>query len=355
MQAQTKTAEERQLLLQSLFPGGIPTLWCPALTHYAPDGAIDRQRIGAHLRHLSSHVSGFLIPGSTGDGWELTDEESREVIQIGLEQAQRLQLHLLIGVLKPDARQTFETMMQFVSLIKSFTRESHPLRALLKARVCGFTVCAPRGKHVSQQEMERGLTPILETGLPIALYQLPQVTENELGVELLEDFRQRFPHLLFFKDTSGADRLISSVKDWGGIFTVRGAEGNYLDWFKSAGGRYDGFLLSSANVLAKQLAEMLSEGTAGRIEHARNISKRVTAIITETFTLVKGMSDGNAFANANKALDHFFAHGADAEKIPAPRLHAGITIPEEIIRKTGDVLRRHACMPTHGYSTGSVH
>jgi len=64
---------------------------------------------------------------------------------------------------------------------------------------------------------------------------------------------------------------------------------------------------------------------------------------------VRGMRDGNAFANANKALDHFFAFGPGAEKFPSPRLHVGSKIPDEVLRKTGEVLRRHACIPARGY------
>src|SRR6266700_3658311 len=97
------SAASRSQLLAQLFPEGIPQLWCPALTHYDRDGRIDASRIGAHLRHMSPHVRGFLIPGSTGDGWELTDVEEGQLLEIALEQAQKLNLHLLIGALKPDA------------------------------------------------------------------------------------------------------------------------------------------------------------------------------------------------------------------------------------------------------------
>src|SRR5215831_10739407 len=92
--------ENRSQFLARLFPEGIPKLWCPALTHYDQDGKIDRPRIEALLRHMSAHVHGFLIPGSTGDGWELSDAEVRELLEIAVEQAHELRLHLLIGALK---------------------------------------------------------------------------------------------------------------------------------------------------------------------------------------------------------------------------------------------------------------
>src|SRR4029078_7097913 len=119
--------------------------------------------------------------------------------------------------------------------------------------------------------------------------------------------------------SSGADRLVFSGKDLGGVFTIRGAEGEYFHWFKGFGGKYGGLLLSSANSLGEQLSAMLSQTAPD----ARKISQRISRIINETFDLVRGMPDGNSFANSNKALDHFFAYGACAGEIPGPRLHAG--------------------------------
>src|SRR5437868_14826169 len=84
------SASRRAQLLKRLFPHGVPTLWCPSLTHYTSDGAIDEARTTAHLHHLAPHVKGFLIPGSTSDGWELNDEEFWKLLEIALAQTQKL-------------------------------------------------------------------------------------------------------------------------------------------------------------------------------------------------------------------------------------------------------------------------
>src|SRR6266550_8477701 len=105
MSRPTQTAVERRKLLARLLPEGIPTLWCPLITHYDRDGAIDPSRVAAHLQHLSPYVKGFLIPGSTGDGWELSDAEIRRLLEVAVEECKRLDLNLLIGVLKTDARE----------------------------------------------------------------------------------------------------------------------------------------------------------------------------------------------------------------------------------------------------------
>ena len=79
MSRPTQTAVERRKWLARFLPDGIPTLWCPLITHYDRHGAIDQPRVAVHLRHLSPYVKGFLIPGSTGDGWELSDAETRRL------------------------------------------------------------------------------------------------------------------------------------------------------------------------------------------------------------------------------------------------------------------------------------
>src|SRR3954452_941962 len=105
-------AVARKQVLKSLFPDGIPGLWCPGLTHYDRDGAIDASRIVAHLRFMSPQVKGFLIPGSTSDGWDLSNLETRQLLEIVLPEAQKLGLHLLIGILKPTTTETLGTIVE---------------------------------------------------------------------------------------------------------------------------------------------------------------------------------------------------------------------------------------------------
>jgi 4-hydroxy-tetrahydrodipicolinate synthase len=95
---------QRGELVQRLFPRGIPLLWCPALTHYADDGAIDKARIRAHLRFMHPWVQGFLIPGSTGEGWDMTETEVRTLLDFVIDEIHDLRAHLLIGILKTDVR-----------------------------------------------------------------------------------------------------------------------------------------------------------------------------------------------------------------------------------------------------------
>ena len=93
----------RRELRERLFPQGVPKLWCPPLTHYRPDGGPDRPRMAAHLATLAPYAKGWLVPGSTGDAWELDGPEARQVLEYVLDLAPALGVDVLVGALKPDA------------------------------------------------------------------------------------------------------------------------------------------------------------------------------------------------------------------------------------------------------------
>ncbi|MBC8443314.1 hypothetical protein H8D79_01165 [PVC group bacterium] len=165
-----KTRSEREQVIERICGERVPTLWCPPLTHYGQNGGIDRDRIERHLAHMANWVQSLLIPGSTGDGWELADVEAREVLEIGLQCAERLGLRILIGVLKTDAEEARQCVVDTTAWLRERTSSADDLEAMLKARVCGFTVCPPKGEDLSQGEIRDALAEILDLGVPIALY-----------------------------------------------------------------------------------------------------------------------------------------------------------------------------------------
>jgi dihydrodipicolinate synthase/N-acetylneuraminate lyase len=343
-------AEKRQACVRELFPAGVPRLWCPLLTHYGGDGSIDLDRMSAHFHSIVPWVKGFLIPGSTGDGWELDEQETMQVAAFALQQAQKQEIYLLLGALKRDTGSVQRTISGMLRLIdpKDLSGDD-ALRMLKDRRVCGFTVCPPAGKMLTQAAMEAGLSGILDLRLPTALYQLPQVTENEVSPETFGRLLGKYFNLIFFKDSSGQDRIATSEVDKGGVFLVRGAEGDYAKWLRDAGGPYAGFLLSTANCFARELSALIENLEKGDQKKADEISERLTAAITEVFALVQPLPCGNAFTNANKAIDHFFAFGPRADTKKGPMLHAKVRIPGDVIAETGAILNRRQLMPVKGY------
>jgi len=107
---------------------------------------------------------------------------------------------------------------------------------------------------------------------------------------------------------------------------VRGAEGDYARWLAPAG-PYHGFLLSTANAFARELATVLADPVAGK-----SLSDTVSLQVADAFAAVADCPHGNAFANANKALEHLFTHGLDDwGNHPAPILHGGHRLPKSAL------------------------
>lgn len=341
---------ERISLVQAMFPGGVPRLWCPLLTHYRDDKTIDFDRMESHFAYISPWVKGFLIPGSTGDGWELTEEETLQVAEFAVAHTRDKDIHLLIGLLRPDVggvKGTLSAMKGHNVFHLIENKGADPVMS--PHHICGITICPPRGKALSQVEIDSGLSEILDMALPTALYQLPQVTENEAAPETFARLTEKYSNLIFFKDSSGNDRIASSSVDKGGVFLVRGAEGDYARWLKEAGGPYDGFLLSTANSFPRELRSVIENLEKGDFKAAGETSGRLSMVIGKIFAIVQPLTHGNAFTNANKAIDHFLAYGPHAASRPGPLLHAGVRLPREIISATGKVLDSQGFLPERGY------
>ena len=342
-------SEKRQQFVRELVGERMPRLWCPPLTHYTADGEVDKDRMAAHWRFMTPHVNAFLVPGSTGDAWEMQDFEVFEVVDLALKLAGDLNARVLLGVLKEDAPATRRGIAGLLATLKMKTGEDDPVKAMRAGNVCGFVVCPPRGSGLTQDEMEVGLESVLHLGLPTALYQLPQMTGNEMPPSLVARLADRHANLILFKDSSGEDRVALGADGPRGLFLTRGAEGRYARWLQETGGPYDGLLLSTANCFPGELRAIIDLLEGGRIDEAVALSDRLTQAVERVFALVGDIPDGNPFANANKAMDHYRAFGADARVTPPPRLHAGTVIPKDVILKTGEALESLDLIPGRGY------
>ena len=71
--------------------------------------------------------------------------------------------------------------------------------------------------------------------------------------------------------------------------------------------------------------------------------------MTEVFAVVTDFPVGNAFANANKLLDHLRAYGERAMDQPPPMLYSGVRLPAAAVEKVRAVLARHRMLPAKGY------
>ena len=289
------------------------------------------------------------MPGSTGEGWDLTDAEVRQLLAIVLDIAGELDLSVLIGVLRKDVAEMLAIVESTLQWLRERTGASSDRAAMSASGVVGFTVCAPRGAELSQQEICDGLAAVLELGHPTAIYQLPQVTQNEVSPESVAWLAARYPHFYLCKDTSGDDRIALSEADLHGVFLVRGAEGQYARWLKTGGGPYDGVLLSSANGMARELAAMISALEVGDRTAAAQLSDRIQEVVEGCFGIVRDYPAANPFTNANKILDHVMAYGQESLNRPPPYVRGGHQLPQHFVERAYALLAQGDLVPSRGY------
>jgi dihydrodipicolinate synthase/N-acetylneuraminate lyase len=338
----------RHALVQTLFPTGIPRLWCPVLSHFQADGSVDAERTATHLEAIAPYVRGIMVPGSTGEGWDMHEAQIRELLTVVLRVARELDLRVLIGVLRKELDQMLAVIEGTVSWLCQETNQASGMAALLAANVVGFTVCPPAGSDLSADYLRDALGAVLELGHPTALYQLPQVTQNEMAPRDVAALADHYPNFYLLKDTSGQDRVALSGTPMRGVFLVRGAEGQYHRWLRTAGGPYDGYLLSSANCFARELAQIMDLVTSDA-DAAAQLSQRLELVIDYCFALVRDFPAANPFTNANKIIDHIMAFGDDAVSRTPPYLSNGQQLPTEFVQKAWEVLRQQQLLPHHGY------
>jgi 4-hydroxy-tetrahydrodipicolinate synthase len=343
------TRAVRARLTQRLFPHGVPRLWCPTLTHCLAAGEFDAPRLQRHWQQMAPYVGGVLVPGSTGEGWEMSDADIQRLLAIVLDVAKATDIRVLIGVLKTDLPGMLQSLEAALAFLQRRAGVSNPEEALHQSHVVGFTVCPPKGNDLDQDTLSEALSCVLERGLPVALYQLPQVTGNELSAPTVQALAARYRNFYLFKDTSGHDSVAQSKLNFEGVFLVRGAEGDYARWPRSAGGPYDGFLLSTANVFAREFDALLRLLDEGRRDLAKALAARVGGVVEKCFALVRGFPTGNAFTNANKILDHLMAHGKAGLHREPPLLYSGVRLPAAFVETAAAVLQEHDLMPRRGY------
>lgn len=301
-------------------------LWSPIIGHYRA-GQLDGPRIAAHIAALRTDLRQFLIAGTTGDGWQLTQDQIDQWLAVCATPAWS-HTTLLIAAFGADTQAVIARAKHI---------EARIAETPLAGRYAGLTITAQIDPDATQAAIAAHVRAVVDaTESPLAVYQLPQVTGCTIAPETFAALVADHPQIKMFKDTSGEDAVAKAGLPRGAVRYVRGAEGGYLEALQ---GGYDGWLLSSGNVFARQLRDVASLFAVGDIAAARALSDRIGNAVTALFALAADVGT-NPFADANRAADHIRAHGAAAENRPSER-HDGSLLPVAFIAAARDVLEKH--------------
>lgn len=324
-------------------------LWVPVLTHYAdgPELLPDRQRMAAQLASIGEDVHQIMLAGSTGDGWELNDAQFDALIDFAASLddgaapgASASRVRVLFGLLRPT---TEGVLARLRHLQKRIAADDG-----LKRRVEGVAVCPPVGADLDQRAIKDHFETVLaEAELPVAVYQLPQVTGCELHPETMAEIA-RNPKVVMFKDSSGADKVAMSGADFSGTFLVRGAEGGYLEALQPIG-PYHGWLLSTGNAFGRHLRKLLRLREAGDEAGAKDLSASISQTVDAVFAAAADEGGANAFSNANRALDHLRAYGTGWRSVPRPLKVDGNRLSEALLTRVASLAGEPLQLAESGY------
>ena len=319
----------------------VDALWVPLLTHYQGVArvAVDPRRMAAHVAHLKPHLRQFLLAGSTGDGWELSIRQLLDIARLARDPAVFGEARVLFGLL----RGTTDEVIQWAhALEQNFLDEGLPAGEFL-----GYAVCPPIDERAGQDAIRRHYERVLKaTTRPIAVYELPQVTGCSIAPETLSALAKD-PRVILFKDTGGVD-AVARAGAIASVVMLRGAEGGYVEALKP-NGPYDGWLLSTANVFAREFRQILRFRDSGQADAALDLSQTLTRQITALFESAESLPFGNAFSNANRAGDHVLAWGRAWREAPPPLTISGEALPRALLEAAAASLARHPGVPERGY------
>lgn len=297
--------------------------WVPLMMHYAPGASgpvLDRGRMAAHLDLLRPFVTQFLIAGSTGDGWEMDDAVFADLIDFASTPAFS-GTTVVVGALG----RTTENVLHKAHLVE----RSGLASGLAGAAYAGLTVCPPIGAEIGQEQILAHYRRILaETVSPIQIYQLPQVTGCSLETGTVRKIAES-GRVSMFKDTSGKDDVAGDGV--AGLRLVRGAEGNYFEALR--GGGYDGLLLSTGNVFAPSLRQIVQDMETGQTGRAQRLSAILSGAVAGLFAAAGEVPFGNPFANTARAVDHLYACGSAWQKRPLPLTCSGNRLPASLMQE----------------------
>jgi 4-hydroxy-tetrahydrodipicolinate synthase len=274
-------------------------LWVPIISQYqnTKNLELDDKLIKKHINWLDPYVKQFLVCGTTGDGWNLTDELILNWLDILNDNSLiKKDNKILFGAFG----KTTKDVLRRTDIIEKYITKNRS-----SAGFFGLTLCAPVNEDIKQNEIISHFENIIEnTYLPISIYQLPQVVKCKIEPETLKILKDNYQdRIQLFKDTSGEDDVANSGINFNDLIFLRGAEENYFDHLKP-NGKYDGFLLSSANCFGKILREICNNVSKANYNDAKKISEELSDIIRISFSKGQKLNFGNPFSNVNKAFTH---------------------------------------------------
>ncbi len=223
------------------------------ITPFTEDGKIDKAGVEKLINfHIENGTDAILLAGTTGESATLTHDEHKELIKMGVEIAGG-RIPIVAGTGSNSTAEALDLT-----------------RAAKEAGADAALLITPYYNKPTQKGMYLHFKKIAEeVDIPIILYNVPSRT----GINLLPDTVAKLseiPNIVAVKEASGnlgqMVQIVSKVKEG---FKLMSGDDQLLLPILSIGGT--GVISVVANIIPKDMAQMIKEWEAGNVQKAREM------------------------------------------------------------------------------------
>jgi 4-hydroxy-tetrahydrodipicolinate synthase len=223
----------------------------------------DLRRLVAY--QIKGGINGLVPVGTTGESPTVTHEEHMDVVRATIEYA-RGRVPVIAGTGSNSTHEAVE-----------LTRQAHA------AGADGMLVVAPYYNKPSQEGLFRHFASIAEaTDRNIVLYSIPGRCGIEISVGVVEQLRQRYPHVRHIKEAGGNVERVDQLKQaLGADLTVLSGDDSLTLPFMAVGA--EGVISVASNLLVKEVGRMVQAALANDFAKAGRMHRRLYPISKALF------------------------------------------------------------------------
>ena len=235
------------------------------VTPFQPDGSLDEAALRRLVRRQVSAGINFLVPcGTTGESPVLTAEEHLRVVEIALEET-RQQVLVIAGAGGNNTRRVCEVV-----------------RSLERLGVDAILSVSPYYNKPTQEGLYQHYRAVAEsTHLPVLIYNVPGRTGSNVEPATIARLSE-VPNIIGVKEASGSlvqvAEILQRVPE---TFQVISGDDSLTLPMMALGGC--GVISVIANVLPREMSEMVSLCNRGDFSSARRIHFRLWPLMQALF------------------------------------------------------------------------
>jgi 4-hydroxy-tetrahydrodipicolinate synthase len=186
---------------------GPPSTFVISITPFSEDGAFDEEATRGHLRRMAAAGIGvYLGGGGSGEGYVLSADEARRLLQIGVEE---LKGRVPVRAMGVEPRTSGE-MIEFMEMAADAGVDAAQIYSLDQGH----------GHRPNRDEMYRYFDDVLRASTFPAVLSTHQSVGYQVPVAMLVEFADRFDHLI---------GINSSHQDLGYLAAIIDALGDRLE------------------------------------------------------------------------------------------------------------------------------